>query len=229
MPGIWQWSISEHRKGDIRNQHGQLHRMRYYLNRLGNIKFFEFAVLPVSENNFRNFFSQFSKMLKRYSSQNLMLILNMYVSDRSFFGRKTCLIGTCPFLLQVWCFFLFFSPLNFDLNLQRNLVEMTVEFHISTCHLNSNWVNFLLKNCEIFFIFCKFWLANVVFFRFFLPFSLRFKCLIEFGWIYRWILHVQLSVHFEFSESSLEKLCNFLEILQIFTSKCRVFSYFSPF
>ena len=42
------------------------------------------------------FFSQFSKILKRYSTENLMLILNMYVSDRSFLCPKTCLIGTCP-------------------------------------------------------------------------------------------------------------------------------------
>ena len=131
------------------------------------------------------------------------------------------------FLLQMSFFFFFFFHCQFDLNLQSNLVELTVQFCIFTCLLTSNSMNFLLSNCPIFCKFYKFSFSNVVSLPFFLPFSLRFWSAMKFRWIDCRILHLLLSFQFQFSEFSLVTLWNFLYFWQILPSNCHFFLPFS--
>ena len=63
--------------------------------------------------------------------------------------------------------FVFPSDFRFDLNLQTNIVEFTIEFCIFLCDLNLNPVNFMLSNFQFFCNSSKFSLANVFFVSFF--------------------------------------------------------------
>ena len=114
------------------------------------------------------------------------------------------------FLCQTPFFFVFFSDFRFDFNLQSSIIKFSVKFCISTCHLNSNWVNFLLWNCQIFCNYDILSLTNLFIPCFVLRFSLRFAFSIEYPSIHRWIVHFLVSFEFELSEFLLVKLSNFL-------------------
>ena len=102
--------------------------------------------------------------------------------------------------------FVFFSDFRFNLNLQSNIVKLTDELCISRCHLNWNWVNFFLWNCQIFFLLWQ---------------ILSFKCLFFFRFeSFNRIVPLYLWFQFQFSEFSRWKLWNFVVILLSFVFYC---------
>jgi hypothetical protein len=131
---IWPWSIFESSNCDIRDQHGLLCMTRRYFGRIWKKNF---SILPYTIPRaifFEIFFVRFWTILKRYSTQNLMLIPNMCVLGRSFLGRKHALMPLvlCLHFLFMWNnFFLWWKlPMMIVFHFNRLMSARTCYFVI---------------------------------------------------------------------------------------------------
>ena len=136
----------------------------------------------------------------------------------------------------------FYQIFTFKCRLFRpfSLFSLELASSIELCWIVENILHFLLSlgfefrqffslKLWIFSIFCKFWLSNVMFFRWFSSLWPWFASSIELCWIVKKILHFFLSFQLEFRHFFKLNLRIFSKFCQFSLSNVMFFRWFPPF